>query len=110
MITKNPFEVTKASDFSDKQIAATWVDLPGGGFTSLADPGSPMPRFLVGGKGGGRTHLLRYYSYPLQKLRHDDLIAGIRNDGYVGIYLRTSGLNSLRFTDKGQESDTWQAV
>ncbi|MFL5382253.1 MAG: hypothetical protein ACJ8GN_07030 [Longimicrobiaceae bacterium] len=110
-MTKNPFEVTKASDFSDQQIAATWVDLPGGGFSSLADPCSPMPRFLVGGKGGGRTHLLRYFSYPLQRLRHEEaLLDGIQSDGYVGIYFRASGLNALRFADKGQDPDTWQAV
>src|SRR4051812_1707989 len=83
----NPFEVTKAVDFTDAQIASTWVDLPGGGFLSLANPTSPMPRFLVGGKGGGRTHLLRYFSYPLQRLRSDSGIqAQLHGDGYLGIY------------------------
>lgn len=107
----NPFEVTKAVDFSDEEIAQTWVDLPGGGFQALAPPRSPMPRFLVGGKGGGRTHLMRYYSFPLQRLRHqDNLLEGVLRDGYVGIYLRCSGLNASRFAGKGSESDTWAAV
>lgn len=107
----NPFEVTKAVDFTDEQIAANWVDLPGGGFASLADPRSPMPRFLVGGKGGGRTHLLRYFSYALQRLRHkSDLIAGIRSEGYIGIYFRCGGLNSSRFSGKRQDHDTWSAI
>src|SRR5580704_925424 len=68
-ILREPFEVTKASDFTDAQIAATWVDLSGGGFFELADPRSPMPLMLLGGKGSGRTHLMRYYSFALQKLR-----------------------------------------
>lgn len=107
----NPFEVTKAVDFTDEQIAANWVDLPGGGFASLADPQSPMPRFLVGGKGGGRTHLLRYYSYSLQRLRHrGSILDGIRHDGYVGVYFRCGGLNSSRFAGKRQDEDTWTAV
>lgn len=110
-MSENPFEVTKAVDFTDEEIAATWVDLPGGGFKSLVDPRSPMPRFLVGGKGGGRTHLLRYFSYPLQCLRHtDDRIKGIQSDGYVGIYFRCGGLNSSRFAGKRQDEDTWATV
>ncbi|MEZ5140668.1 MAG: hypothetical protein R2711_18400 [Acidimicrobiales bacterium] len=108
---QNPFEVTKAVDFSDEEIARTWVDLPGGGFAALAPPRSPMPRFLVGGKGGGRTHLMRYYSFPLQQLRHaDEGFNGILSDRYLGIYLRCSGLNASRFTGKGSEDDTWAAV
>ena len=108
---KNPFEITKAVDFTDEQIADNWVDLPGGGFSSLADPCSPMPKFLVGGKGGGRTHLLRYFSYPLQRLRYkSDLVRGIQEDGYVGIYFRCGGLNSSRFSGKRQDPDTWAAV
>ena len=110
-MNNNPFEITKAVDFTDPQIAANWVDLPGGGFSSFANPTSPMPRFLVGGKGGGRTHLLRYFSYSLQRLRNQDAVArGIRDDGYVGIYLRCGGLNSSRFSGKRQEPHTWEAV
>ena len=110
-MSKNPFEVTKAVDFTDEQIANNWVDLPGGGFYALADPRSPMPKFLVGGKGGGRTHLLRYYSYALQRLRHqDNTRQGIQHDGYIGIYFRCGGLNSSRFSGKGQDTDTWAAI
>ena len=108
---ENPFEVTKAVDFSDEEIAKTWVNLPGGGFEILAPPTSPMPHFLIGGKGGGRTHLLRYYSFPLQCLRHrDSLFEGVLEEGYLGIYLRCSSLNALRFDGKGYDDDTWTAV
>jgi hypothetical protein len=110
-MANNPFEVTKAVDFTDAQIAATWVDLPGGGFFHLADPRSPMPRFLVGGKGGGRTHLLRYFSYPLQRFRHNgNLLDAIQSEGYVGIYFLCGGLNSSRFAKKGKDSDVWTAI
>src|ERR1700709_725253 len=63
----NPFEVTKAVDFTDAQIEATWVDWPSGGFLHLADPRSPMPRFLVGGMGGGRKHTPRYFFSTLYR-------------------------------------------
>src|SRR4051812_854641 len=92
-VAGNPFNVTKAVDFSDAQIATTWVDFKAeeGGFFSLADPTSPMPRILLGGKGSGRTHLMRYYSATLQRLRHADDPQAVLADRYLGIYFRCSG-------------------
>src|SRR5205807_1358261 len=49
--------------------------------------------------------------YSLQRLRHvKDPFAGVRRDGYLGIYFRCGGLNSSRFSGKGQEAETWAAV
>ena len=87
----NPFEITKATDFDDAQIAETWVDLPSkGGFRSLIDPRSPVTRFILGGKGSGRTHLLRYYSSRLQAMRLRKMgTAALFDDGYVGVYVNS---------------------
>lgn len=109
--TQNPFNVTRAVDFSDQQINDYWVDLPGGaGFREMAKPTSPMPMLILGGKGSGKTHLMRYFSYPLQKLRHKDPLAGVLEEGYIGVYLRCGGLNAARFTGKGQTAEKWSAV
>ena len=113
VVKERPFDVTKAVDFSDAQIAETWVDLAAtDGFLHMADPRSTMPLILLGGKGSGRTHLMRYYSYPVQKVRagNEDLIEFLRKEGYVGIYMRCEGLNAGRFEGKGQPADTWAAV
>lgn len=110
-VTTNPFEITKATDLDDETINATWVDFQGdGGFFTLADPRSSMPRFLLGGKGGGRTHLLRYYSGPLQLLRARKEGRRVLEDGYLGIYYRCSGLNSGRFSGKGIDDELWAGV
>src|SRR5947208_1367469 len=94
----NPFNVTKAVDFDDQQIRDYWVDLPGGaGFRDLVKPTSPMPMFILGGKGSGKTHLLRYFSYQLQRLRSQVPLKGVQSEGYVGVYLRCGGLNASRF-------------
>ena len=89
--TLNPFNITKAVDFSDQEINDYWVDISSGdGFTGLAKPTSPMPMLILGGKGSGKTHLMRYFSYPLQCIRHKkDVIGGIKNDKYIGVYLST---------------------
>jgi hypothetical protein len=107
----NPFDVTKAVDFTDQQIAAYFVDMPGPGFAALANPRSPMPMLIRGGKGSGKTHLMRYFSYPLQKLRFGEhFTRGIKEEGYVGIYFRCGGLNAERFRNKGQSEDAWKAT
>lgn len=113
----NPFDITKATDLGDDQINATWVDFrddrddrDDGGFYHLADPTSPMPRFLLSGKGGGRTHLMRYFSGPLQLLRAREAGRDVLDDGYLGIYYRCSGLNSGRFAGKGIDDETWAGV
>src|SRR5258708_35361396 len=108
---QNPFDVTKAVDFTDAQIAAYFVDIPGPGFSALANPRSPMPMMIRGGKGSGKTHLMRYFSYALQKMRHgSDLVRGVQEEGYIGVYFRCGGLNTGRFRGKGQSEDIWNAV
>ena len=108
---ENPFDVTKAVDFTDAEIAATWVEWPDSQAEAVVNPLSPMPTILTGGKGGGRTHLLRYFSYPLQRLRHSDgIVKGVQSEGYLGVYFRCGGLNSSRFAGKGQSPAVWSAV
>lgn len=112
----NPFLITKAVDLNDDQILHFWVRTPGTGddATDLARPTSPMPMFLLGGKGSGKTHLMRYHSFELQSLRFGESAVGAREgvtaDGYVGMYVRCSGLNSGRFSGKRQTDDLWREL
>jgi hypothetical protein len=108
----NPFTVTKAVDFSDDEITANWVDWPQrGGFASWLNVKSQMPRIVLGGKGSGRTHLMRHFSAPIQAIRgRENPFEQVREDGLLGIYVRCSGLNSNRFKGRGQHPDTWQSV
>ena len=109
----NPFNVTKANDLDDQGINDTWVDLSNdGGFGKLANLTSPVPMLLLGGKGSGRTHLMRYFSYELQKIRSErgDIVETIHQDGYLGVYLRCEGLNAGRFEGKNQTDETWAMI
>ncbi len=117
MITevKNPFNVTKAVDFSDAEIIDYWVDISDessdSGFHSLMKPNSPMPMFVLGSKGSGKTHLMRYFSFACQTLRNpDNPKKGITEEGYLGVYLRCSGLNASRYKGKDKSEEFWNDV
>ena len=111
----NPFGITRAVDLTDAEVESLWVD--SGGDSSrdaLFQPNSPVPLFIRGGRGSGKTHLMRYFSYPLQELRHArdgiDALAGIVRDGYLGVYVMLGALNSQRFTARGQPEHAWDAL
>ncbi len=108
----NPFEVTKAVDFTDIEIDKTWVDWPApGGFATWLDITSPMARIIRGGKGTGRTHVMRHFSAHVQAIRGgDDPVAQVIKDGVLGIYVMCSGLDSSRFRGTALSNDAWQTV
>jgi len=109
----NPFDLTKASDFSDKQIFNYWVDIvkDHGGLSKVLNLRSVIPMLLLGGKGSGKTHLMRYCSAPVQAMRHNNCLnTAITSEGYLGVYVSADGLNVGRFAGKGQSSETWSAI
>lgn len=108
----NPFDITKAVDFTDEQIIEYWVDISSkGGFKDLLKPTSVMPMIILGSKGSGKTHLMRYFSYELQKIKYqENLKKGIEDDKFIGVYVRCSGFNAERFSNKGQSDEIWSSV
>ena len=114
----NPFAITKAVDLNDEQIERLWVRTSrgddSGTLQELNNPISPMPAFILGAKGSGKTHLMRHQAYELQKLRFKKAgkssREGISDDGYIGLYVRCSGLQSSRFAGKRQSYELWQEL
>ena len=108
----NPFDFVKASDFSDAQIERYWVDVAGeSSLENLFLPRHVTPMLLSGGKGSGKTHLMRYFSSSVRKLRYSgDLKAAVLADKYLSIYTQADGMNAGRFDDKGASDTAWAAV
>jgi hypothetical protein len=115
---RNPFGATKANDLDDAQIQELWVDVlkVDDELGIFAHPNGFMPTFVLGAKGSGKTHLMRYHSFELQLLRYGDdasqatVHAGVKRDGYIGIYALWGSINANRFQGKGQTAEAWRAL
>ena len=106
--------LVKANDLDDEQIRNLWVPFAGsGGRLPFFDPSTMMATVVLGGKGSGKTHLLRYHSFPVQGLAYDEQgewERNIRENRYVGVYSIAGGLNGSRFRGKGISEDTWSQL
>ena len=115
--SQNPFlSRANSNRLMDDEVRSLWVDVNAATAQHpVFDPANPMPSIALGGKGSGKTHLFRYHSFPVQGLRYDnndgeDWSAGLKRDGYVGIYTRADGLSSSRFVGKGVADEQWHVI
>lgn len=112
----NPFDITKAVDYTDADIYKYWVDLgdDNKGFEGLIKPDTLMPMIIVGSKGSGKTHVMKYFSYELQKIRCQaecsSMQEGLAREKFIGIYIRCSGFNSDKFNGKGVDAEIWSTL
>lgn len=105
---RNPFEITKAVDYTDEDINLYWVDyMDGEGAEDLMVPENPMPKIIIGNKGSGKTHIMKYFSYELQKIRHEKKVTDLNSEKYIGVYVRCSAFNAEKFSGKGVSEEMW---
>lgn len=111
---ENPFSVTKATEFSDNEINEYWVNFNTKDEVSIEtilNPREYLPKYVIGSKGCGKTHILRYFSFPLQIIRYNgDIKSVLENEKYIGIYSVFHGINSSRFAGKGIDETQWMAI
>lgn len=105
----NPFDITKAVDFTDEEIYRYWVDIRERGFYDMMNPERLMPIMIVGSKGSGKTHIMKYFSYEVQKISKR-LESGSKQDKYIGVYIRCSGFNADKFSGKGVSDEVWSCL
>lgn len=111
---QNPFSVVKATEYSDEEILSTWVPFTGSdgkddAIKLLLNPSELMPKYVLGTKGCGKTHILRYFSYELRNKFYEDINTHITKDKYIGIYSRLDGLSSSRF-DHPNNQQAWMTL
>lgn len=112
-MNQNPFDLTKATDLSDQSIYQLWVNCASKEYKNLTariGPNSIMPKFIVGGKGCGKTHALRYFSYDVKKYEYADIKAGIKKDKYIGVLVKSEEINVHRFSEKNIPDTIWKEI
>lgn len=112
MESLNPFSLVRASDYTDDQINRLWVELGKEQIDAVIEPRSRISKFILGGKGTGKTHLLRYYSYPVIRLRRkkESGIEIIKNEKFIAVFLRATGVDATRFECASDFTNKWQQL
>jgi hypothetical protein len=106
----NPFGVTKSDDFSDEEINAFWIEPGEISVEQLLAPTRRMPMQVLGGKGSGKTHLLRRLALASKIRWIESVDTSPRPLPFLAVYVRCDGLNAHRFSGKAQNAEAWGAI
>lgn len=105
---KNPFSISKAVDLTNQEIKDMWVDEIN--FEKFIEPLSLKPKMIIGGKGTGKTHLMRYFSYDV-RLQNSDIKTLIKDDKYLCIFIQGEMLQSEKFSRENDDSESmWEDI
>ncbi len=115
-MSTNPFSNIKATHLSKKEIVDFWVDIHNSeqdkeNFEKIIEPNNPRPIIILGGKGSGKTHILRFFSYESQKVRAEEaevtIITQLQNEGYSSILLELGDFQFQRFSGSKLDDSVW---
>lgn len=108
----NPFALVRASEYTDDQINELWVELGANLVEKVIEPKSVNSKYILGGKGTGKTHLLRYHSYQVarRRLSNTSGLEVLDELGYFAIFLRTTALDAGRFEAIEGVRINWQML
>ncbi len=108
----NPFALVRASEYTDDQINELWVELGTQLVEKVIEPKSINSKYILGGKGTGKTHLLRYHSYQVarRRLASEAGLEVLGKLGYLAVFLRTTALDAARFEAIDGVRVNWQML
>lgn len=118
---ENPFAEINANFMTDDDLLKYWIK-PEFMFdqqTVGVDITGGVPVFLMGGRGTGKTMILKYLSYDLQKKEYfkeneqsdqKSMKDFIRDKNFLGVYYRIGGPTLGSFQRRGLDEDAWYTI
>lgn len=108
----NPFAPIRAADYTDEQINGLWVELGSNLMATVLEPRSIVSKYILGSKGSGKTHLLRYHSYQVARLRTPERsgLSLVQDAGCLAIFLRTTNMDAGRFELRNESEAALQQL
>ncbi|KFC23655.1 ORC-CDC6 family AAA ATPase [Epilithonimonas lactis] len=108
----NPFSVTKAIEFSYDEIYEYWVDYDSkNSVEHFLNTSEILPKYVLGSRGCGKTHLLRYFSLKTRLKKYDNNSEElVSNDNFIGFYNTFGVLNSGNFNGKFLDEEQWLQI
>src|SRR5690606_18867279 len=89
-----------------------WVELGAPMISRIIEPNLRMSKYILGGKGTGKTHLLRYHSYQVARLRYpnESGLETVVRQKYLGIFIRAANVDPGRFEPVPADMAKWQRL
>lgn len=79
---------------------------------TILEPRSLGSRYILGSKGSGKTHLLRYHSYQVARQRWSSKggLSIVESAGCLAVFLRTTNIDAPRFEMASGTAASWQQL
>ena len=108
----NPFAPIRAADYTDRQINELWVEIGGNKINAILEPRSLGTKYILGSKGSGKTHLLRYQTFQVARQRTPKKsgLSIVEAAGCLAVFLRTTNIDAPRFELVGGAPAAWQQL
>jgi len=112
----NPFSNIKAVHLNNNEIVNFWVNIKNNtpdkkDLLKIIEPDNPRPFIILGGKGSGKTHILRFCSYSAQKVRalkeNHNIITQLQEEKYTSVLLEFGNFQFERFSGSKLENSIW---
>ena len=116
----NPFQDINASNMSDSQIVKYWTSPTG--FLDNEKIGEiefvgMTPNIIFGGRGSGKTTILRFLSFDVQRMSYDimkgeehDISKFLETSKFLGVYYRFQAPVLTSMAGKGISVEQWKSI
>lgn len=111
---RNPFSCWNADVYSDEELLEFWENPIECEYIESSIYNDRKSLFFSGPRGSGKTMILRYYSYEVQKAKAKDLMISLKqhfeNIKGIGLYIRLDKWAITNMNGKNYPQEEWDKI